>query len=347
METPHTQDGDYTRFGEMLAWLQSENRRLHAQVAQLQEQVAQAMSLMQQQAAAFTENQEIYARLRMPLARIPAVEDQQRILAESQDRLKQLQEDQAVRFEKLDQARDAQFEEQRRLLSDLYHRLEFVGNQVEPINNHLRDLVDADDRQQQAIVRLNRQTDLLQQHQDQLGQKLESGLKHAEHVDRELVRLTNELEALRVAQIRAPQPASSAILPDAVREFSQHISAFRQEEEARRVLTDRVAAQVIESQRQNRELMMLQQKIENQREQVEAMQNRMKLIEYQRHPTDERFETLQRQLDELNRIAIEQLTAFQQIEERRKRRHVQELEAEIRELRERVTRATKSLNREG
>lgn len=316
---------------EALNWLQAEVQSERAQSARLSQQLEQlqamTLDLVEQVRALEAQNREVAGQAHA------AAHLQDGIIA-IQDVLNRLQESQSLinaRIDRLERERASEMERERANVNELYHRLQALERDVQSWSDRQASLEDFSRRFQEALSRtelavrsIDTRTDSAETRAAravEAANRAEQGLAEAERALADLQRETEAVnERARLAQdvahrFEAQLEASKEAYRDlpALRERLDLLRAERQRVEDR---ATRLEAAVYE--------------LETWRQRQEHVST---TLDARSQALDTRLSQMQEKLDEYRVLLITQLLKLHQSQERLKRRQIEDLEREIKELR--------------
>jgi chromosome segregation ATPase len=316
---------------EAIDWLQAQllserahNTRLSQQMEQLQ---AMVLDLAEQLRTAEAQQREVAAQA----ANAALVQDG--IIA-IQDVLNRVQEAQAMinaRIDRLERERAAEMERERLHVNDLYHRVQALERDVQSWKDRQTSLEDFSRRFQEAISKTELAVRSLETRADSAEtraaravesvNRAEQGLAEVERVLADLKREDETLnERVRLAHEVAHRAEGQI---EAAKEGYRDLPVLRERIELLRAERQRVEDRAARLEAAVYELETWRQKQEHVATTLDARSQAL----------DTRLSEMQEKLDESRTLLISQLLKLHQSQERLKRRQIEDLEREIKELR--------------
>lgn len=316
---------------EAIDWLQAELQSERAHSARLSQQVEQLQAMV------------------LDLAeQVRAIEDQQRDVAAQaanaalvqdgiiaiQDVLNRVQEAQtaiSARIDRLERERATEMERQRANVNDLYHRVQSIERDVQSWNDRQASLEDFSRRFQEALSKeelalrsIETRADSAETHSARAVESANRVEHRLAEVERVLADLKREDETLN-ERIRLAQKVAHRLegQVEASKEGCRDLPALRERVELLRAERQRVEDRATKLEAAVYALETWRQKQEHIATTLDARSQAL----------DTRLSEMQEKLDEYRTLLIGQLLKLHQSQERLKRRQIEDLEREIKELR--------------
>lgn len=316
---------------EALDWLQAEllserahSARLSQQIEQLQ---AMVLDLAEQVRAIEAQHREVAAKA----ANAALVQDG---IVAIQDVLNRVQEAQTMlnaRIDRLQRERAAEMERERTNVNDLYHRVQALEREVQSWTDRQTSLEDFSRRFQEAISKTELAVRSLETRADSTetrAARAVEGANRAEQglaeIERVLGDLKREDEALN-ERVRLVQEVAHRLegQVEASKEGYRDLPVLRERLELLRAERQRVEDRATRLEAAVYELETWRQKQEHVATTLDARSQAL----------DTRLSQMQEKLDEYRTLLLSQLLKLHQSQERLKRRQIEDLEREIKELR--------------
>lgn len=330
---------DPARLSGMVDWLEDENRQLKSQLAHHQELLEQALALLRDQSLRLRTLEDESGATRSQVSKIGSLEGNQQ---HAQEVIAQMQADQAQfrqSYEKMERDRQADNERHRVAMIELWQRLDYLRQEMEPVPTRLQTLADSGKRLHDSLFVAGKQVENIQHQVETLGGRAQLALDQAKKNEHDLAHWMSELEPLR----RADEMLLTRIqiAGDAVKALSEQVNQVLAHEEQWREVGDRVEVARVDLQRADKELVEIRQIVEGHGERVIDLSKAILQAEARRDGLGVRLDEVQEELLALRLETERQFGESRALLERQARRQLAEFEVQTKEFRDRGVRAEK------
>ena len=317
---------------EALDWVQNEVHQVKAQVGRLQQQADQVQALVLDLAEKV---RSLDNSLRQTAAQAAPVDQLQEGLHQALALIVKLQEQQAdvsAHEEEMSRQRRDETEHLRQERDEVVRQLQELSHQVEGWQERQAGLEETGRRYQEGLARLGAQLQELTRRLEAVEGKASRSLEASGRVEHDLSRVDSALEALR---------HEGEVLTERARlasEVARRLEATqdRHREDYRRLdlLAERIELYRAERQRLEERTARLEEALEQARGRLEQDQQQTGLLQAQQQGHAARLEGLERQILEYRETLVDQFSRMSSTQERVKRRQIEELEREIKEMKQ-------------
>jgi chromosome segregation ATPase len=325
---------DPIRLSNMVDWLEDENRQLKEQVIHQGEALDQALKLLREQSLRIEALEQELAVLRPPLAKVASLEDA--VFRERESLSQFTHEQSAVRqlAERVDRERKADSERYHVAIVELWQRVDYLQQELEQVPARFQALADTGKRLHDGLFVAAKQIEQLEQQLNNLDARVSFIVEQAKRLEHELATWETALAPLH----RADEALLTRlqVVGDAVKAQGEQLATAFLELERWQEVSDRLESMRVEVQRASRELVTVQQVIEEHNEQFQALQKHLLQADSRR----ESLATRLAELEQAQQAAVgeleHQLSELRAILERQARRLSGEFETQAKELRDRT-----------
>ncbi len=317
-----------------LGWAQDQLFQLKAQVAQLEQQLEQ----LQSTATTMTEHmREVEASLRgaaLGAAQTPRLQEE---LNQAVALLVQLQDQQAEAQERLDalgRHREADESRDQEEWIDVARRVEQLERQVESWHDRQAGVDEVGRRFQEGLSLLRQQLQQLEQRLEASESKAARGLEGANRAEHTLTQVEASILALQREDETLAE--RGRVTADVARRLEATVNEHLQELQRLEMLAERIELHRAERQRLEDRALRVEEELGELRGRSEQQEHQQGRLSAQQQGLASRLDTLQEQVAEQRSILVEQIRRLTDTQERTKRRQIQEMEREIREMRQYV-----------
>ena len=316
----------------VVSWLEGEVRQSKAQQSLLQQQLEQ----LQAQIWDLTEKQhkaeDSLTSLSAVLRALPQLNEEVRQLRENLARLSERQTGMQALLEEMARQHQAEGERDRQERSEVVRRLDGVERLAEAWNTHLEVVEQTTARDHESVNFLRLRFETVERSLSDLEGKAARSLENDKRTEQEIGRLHSETEALRkqdevfVERLQLVTQLASRL--------EETVGKLQEGERARQEAIEKLDLARAERQRLEERLLGMEQMTEAQREKVEDQGRALSLLDTRNQGQLERMAALQDQVGEYRQQVIEQYVKLLQTLEKLRRRQIDEMEREVRELKQ-------------
>jgi len=317
-----------------LGWLQDQVYQLKGQVAQLGQQLGHLQSM----GTTLTESlRALEAALReanQGAGQVPRLQEE---LNQTVALIVQLQDHQAETKERLDalgRRRDEEDSRDKTEWTDLARRLDQLERQVASWQDRQAGVEEVGRRFQEGLSLVRQQLQQLEQRLELTESKAARGLEGANRAEHTLTQVEASILGLQREDEAIAERAKVA--GDMAHRLESTMNEALQELRRMELLADRIELHRAERQRLEDRARRLEEELGELRGRFDQQQEQQGRLGGQQQGLASRLETLQEQVVEQRALLTDQLRKLTGTEERTKRRQIQELEREIREMRQYV-----------
>ena len=313
-----------------IGWAQDQLYQLKAQVAQLEQKFDQIQLVntklsesthkvegsLQEAVLAASQTPRVQEELNQAIALIVQLQDRQ---AETKERIEEL-----GRSRGLDEDRD--LEE----WAEVVKRTEQLERQVDLLKDRQSGVDESRRRQSEEVALLRQQVQQMEVRLDTAEGKSTRSLETASAAEQKLSQIDSTFEELRQQNEAIGERAR--VTAEAVTKV-EHMLEQNLEELARmELLAERIELHRAERQRLEDRALRLEEELQELRGSADKAEHKQGKLDGQQQGLASRLDTLQEHVDEQRSILIEQIRKLTATQDRTKRRQIQELERELREM---------------
>jgi chromosome segregation ATPase len=321
-----------------VAWLEDELREARAALAKL----AQAFDQTQTQLWELTNRvhrvEDALGAIPPQLAALPRLDGQ---LGQVKDQLGAVQEQglhAAARLAELTREVDAAVERERQARNELTHRLEAVERQMRAYASRVETVEEAVRRTMEAVSLARQRIDEVAQDVENLEGRLGRLLEAGSRVEHEQARLASELDGLHRQDELVLERVQ--VYAEIVKRLEGQVALVAADVAVKQDVLEKIELARVETHRLEERLATLEAAAAVMRDQSEELERAIGLLEGRQRGFQERLVALQADLAAQRAHVTEQFQRLHQFQERLKRRQIEDLERDLREMRVFAFRAT-------
>jgi len=315
-----------------IGWAQDQLYQLKAQVAQLEQQLEQVQVIntklgesthkvegsLQEAILAASQTPRVQEELNQAIALIVQLQDRQ---AETKERIEELD-----RSRGLDEDRD--LEE----WSEVVKRTEQLERQVELLKDRQSGVDESRRHQSEEVALLRQQIQQMEVRLDTAEGKSTRSLENASGADQKLSQVESTVEELRQQNEAIGERAR--VTAESVNKVEHMLELNLEELSRMEMLAERIELHRAERQRLEDRALRLEEQLQELGGRAELAEHQQGKLGSQQQGLASRLDTLQEQVEEQRSILIEQIRKLTATQDRTKRRQIQELERELREMKQ-------------
>lgn len=311
-------------------WADQELRDARAQIIRLQHQVEQREA----------EAEELFNRVRQVedgLVALGAELDRSRearsLLEQLREQVDGVQESQVAleqRLEDLSRRWQEEAERSRQIQNDLIKTLGQLDRAVQTWNARLESLEEANRRLHEVLAHHEQRIDGNDRQLESLEIRSARAVEASKRADQEFSRLGVELDALRAQDEALGERLH--LFNEWLRHAENQMNHLQEQARLRQDIMDKLELQRVERQRLEDRVNEMSSFLEGVRERLDEQQRLMGLLDAKGQGLQSRLSTMQDQIQSHRQQVADLLTRLVQAQERQKRRQMEDLEREIREL---------------
>ena len=315
---------------DVLAWLEDELRETKAQISRLRQDADQTSGRLSELTSGVRAAED---GAKSVTARLDEMPQFAHLIAQVRDTLLVEQEESAADERRLTEGLRIQQIEAERLRQELngtYRRIELLERAIEGWGGRFERLDEADHHLQEAIT-------LLRQRYDEIDHRQESAEAHAardtdslKRYEHDLGRLATEIERLHRQDALAGE--RSQISAEMTKRLGERIDGLAAEVASQADIFEKLDLLQVELHRIENRLAAAERVDEGQRDQLDDHQRSFGLLEGKDRGFSERLSHLQEDLVSYRAQVAEQFQRLHQSLDRQKRRQLEDLERDLREL---------------
>jgi chromosome segregation ATPase len=317
-----------------LGWVQDQLYQLKAHVSQLEQQLGHVQSM----AAQMTDSlRGVDASLREALIGATQVPRVQEELNEAIALLVQLQDQQAEVKERLDalgRQREATDSRDQQDWTEVARRTEQLERQVASWHDRQAGVDEVGRRFQEGLSMLRQQLQQAEQRLEAAESKAARGLEGASRAERTLAQV--EASVLDLQRQDEALEERVRVTADVAHRIESTLNQHLQQLQRVELLAERIELHRAERQRLEDRALRLEEELAALGEQAEKAEHDRTRLSGQQQGLASRIDALQEELGEQRAMLVDQIRKLTGSQERTKRRQVQELERELREMRQYV-----------
>lgn len=314
-----------------VSWLEDELRESRSQFVRQQQTLDQLSSQLWDTTSALHKAEDLLASLPPRLA----------VLAEYDERLRTLKDDLAglheqtlldeSRLADLGRLRQVETDRDRAVLNDLTRRLEIVERGLQSNQPRFEAIDEAGRRTMELVSQLRQRMESVERLAETLESRLTRVIDGGGRTEHEFTRLSGEVEALRGQDAMLGERMQ--VYTGIIKRLEGDLSMLAGEVGVGRDALERIELNRLEVHRLEERLSALEASADELRDRGEDARQQMSLLEGRDKGIADRLTGLQAELATSRAQIAEQFGRLHQVQERLKRRQIEDLEREIRELR--------------
>lgn len=314
----------------VLAWLEDELRETKAQVGRLQQGLDQSSGQIRELSTHVYSVQDLAASLAPRLDTIPPIAQQ---LAQLRDRASTTEEQTRTAEYGLGEALRMQQVETERLRQELngtYRRIEILERTIEGWGNRFESLEETDRRIQDAAVLARQRIEDQGRQQESFDARLGRNAEMVKRYEHELGRLTVEIESLQKQDALAVERVQ--VYAEMIRRLEERADRVEAEVTSQREIFERLDLLRAELHRLEDRISLVETADKEHVQQIDDHRHVLSLLDGKDRGLTERLALLSEELSEYRTLVSEQFQRLHVVLDRQKRRQIEDLERDLREL---------------
>jgi chromosome segregation ATPase len=314
-----------------VAWLEDELRETRAALAKLAQAFEQTQTQLWELTNRLHRVEDAVGAIPPQLAALPRLDGQ---LAQVKDQLGAVQEEglhAMARLTELDRELDAAIERERQARNELTHRLETVERQVRATASRVETVEESVRRALEAVSLARQRSDEIARDVDGLEGRLGRLLEAGNRLEHEQARLAGELDGLRRQDELVLERVQ--VYVEMVKRLEGQIALVAADVAVKQDVLEKIELARVETHRLEERLAALEAAAETLRDQSGELERAVGLLEGRQKGFQERLTALQADLAAQRTFVNEQFQRLHQLQERLKRRQIEDLERDLREIR--------------
>lgn len=314
-----------------VAWLEDELRETRAALAKLAQAFEQTQTQLWELTNRLHRVEDAMGAISPQLAAIPRLDGQ---LVQLRDQLGAVQEQgvhATARLAELDRELDAAIERERQARNELTHRLEAVERQARASASRIETVEESVRRALEAVSLARQRTDEIARDVDGLEGRLGRLLEAGNRIEHEQARLAGELDGLHRQDELVLERVQ--VYAEMVKRLEGQISLVAADVAVKQDVLEKIELARVETHRLEERLAALEAATETLRDQSGEVERAIGLLEGRQKGFQERLTALQADLAAQRTSVNEQFQRLHQLQERLKRRQIEDLERDLREIR--------------
>ena len=314
----------------MVDWLHGEVQSLKQTTAYLRQQAEQT------QVAAVDVGDKLYMvegrveQVSAGLANLPQIFD---TLGETKEEIARLREEQAALRALLDQVGRGwavEFERDRRERAELYRRIETLERELQGNANRQNHVEEASRRVYDAVAGNVLQMEEVQRSIEAVERRVDRSIEAANRIDGTATLFAAAIDSLKNQDEVLTERIRLA--SEVTRRVEEDLVAIQQEQGLYHVILDKIELQRAERTRVDDRLAALEAGLDELQTRLESLAQVLGLLEGRGRGYGERLGLIQNDLEALREHIMEQLQKMAELQERLRRRRLEEIDRELKEL---------------
>lgn len=314
-----------------VAWLEDELRETRANLAKLAQALEQSQAQIWDLNGHLRRVEDVVAALVPQLSGIPDIDAQVRQLKDVISNVHEQSLTTGVRLADLGRQVEAAAERERQVLNDLAHRLDAVERQAQIAGARFETLDEANRRAMESITILRQRSDEMTREvstlETRLGRLAEAGTR-TEH---EFTRIGGEIEGLHKRDEAISERVQ--VYTEMIKRLEGQISLVAADVAVKQDVLEKLELGRVETHRLEERISALEAAAATLRDQDEELLRQLTLLEGRQKGFQDRLNGLLADFAAYRERVNEQFQRLHQVQERLKRRQIEDLERELRELR--------------
>ncbi len=315
-----------------MAWLQDQFHLLKAQVGKAQHQTDQTLAMALDVAEKMRQQEATIADLAGQASAIVPLQEEMRQLKELLTRLQDQQVQSRGQLEETVRQRLAEAERGRVEVTDVRRRLEDLERQVEAWLDCQSGIEDAARRYQEGIALANARSETMDQRLEALEGRASRNLEATNRIDQDISRIDAAIQGLEREDDLQAERARVAL--EAARRVEAEVESERRDFRALTELTERIELLKVERQRLEDRLAQVEEDFNEFRGLLAHQEQLLSVLDGRTQGYLSRLEVLREEILRHRQQFVEHLLKLSSGQERLKRRQIEELQREIKELKQ-------------
>ncbi len=313
-----------------LGWTQDQIYQLKSTVAQVEQQVEQLAIMaakMNENVATLTKSVQEAA---LGASQAPRLQEEINQSAALIMQLLDQQADTAKRLDALGRKAGVEDDKEQQDWSEVAKRTEQLERQVLHWEDRQQGVDEVGRRFQEGVSLIRQQMQRIEQRLENTEGKASSGLEGANRAEHTLTQMQATLQSLKQGEEASEERAR--VMTNIVRRLEATQNESKQELQRMEMLAERIELHRAERQRLEDRALRLEEELQALASRAEAGAHQQGQLSGQQQGLTARVDTLQELVEEQQKLVLEQIRKLTANESRTKRRQIQELERELREM---------------
>jgi len=315
-----------------LAWLQDQFHLLKAQLGKVQHQTDQTQAMALDVAEKMRQQEATVAELASQASATVPLQEEIRQLKDVLARLQEQQVQARGQLEETIRQRLSEAERGRVEVGDLCRRLEDLERHVESWLDRQSGIEDAARRYQEGIALANARSESMDQRLENLEGRASRNLEATNRIDQEISRIDAAIQGLEREDDLQSERARVAL--EAARRVEADVESERRDLRALAELSERLELLKVERQRLEDRLAQVEENVNELRGLLAHQEQLLGVLDGRTQGYLGRLESLREEIMRHRQQFVEHLLKLSSGQERLKRRQIEELEREIKELKQ-------------
>ena len=315
-----------------LAWLQDQFHLLKAQLGKVQHQTDQTQAMALDVSEKMRQQEATIAELASQAGAIAPLQEEMHQLKELLTRLQDQQVQARSQLEETVRQRMTEAERGRVEVADLHRRLEELERQVESWLDRQSGIEDSARRYQEGIALANARAETMDQRLEALEGRASRNLEATNRIDQEISRIDAAIQGLEREDDLQSERARVAL--EAARRVEAEVESERRDLRALAELSERMELLKVERQRLEDRLAQVEENVNEMRGLLAHQEQLLGVLDGRTQGYLGRLEALREEIMRHRQQFVEHLLKLSSGQERLKRRQIEELEREIKELKQ-------------
>ena len=315
-----------------LAWLQDQFHLLKAQLGKVQHQMDQTQAMALDVSEKLHQQEAAVADLASQGSTIAPLQEEARQLKDVLTRLQEQQAQARTQLEDIVRQRMAEAERERVEVADLRRGLEDLDRQVEGWLDRQSGVEDAARRYREGIASVNLRAETLDQRLEALEGRASRNLEATNRIDQEISRIDAAIQGLEREDDLQEQRARVAL--EAARRVEAAVESEKRDLQALTQLSERMDLLKVERQHLEDRLAQAEESINELRSLLSRQEQLAGVLDGRTQGYLSRLEALREEILRHREQFVEHLLKLSSGQERLKRRQIEDLEREIKELKQ-------------
>jgi chromosome segregation ATPase len=314
-----------------VAWLEDELRETKTLLVKQQQVLDQLSAQVWELAGALHKVEDVLTALPPRLEVLPEYDARIRELKDDFNRLHEHGLATEFRLNELSRVRQSEAERDRAVLNDLSHRLDSAERSIAQDLPRFDTLEEASRRSMEIAAYVRQRLDELDRQTEGLDGRLTRVVEAGGRTEQEFARLNGEVEALHRQDATLAERVQ--IYTEMLKRLEAQISLIASDVAVKQDLVERIELSRVERQRLEERVSVLETVVADLREGNDDLDRRLAMLDGRDKGFNDRLVGLQGELAHYRTVVAEQFQRLHQSQERMKRRQIEDLEREIREMR--------------
>lgn len=313
-----------------LAWLEDTVRENKSQIARLGQALEQAQGQVWELTQRLQKAEEAAAALAHELGAAPRLDTELRQVADKVIRLEERAGSLEGHVQETTRLMQIEVEHVRAELSELIKRVDVWERPLQTWTTRLETFEEMARRGQEATTSVRQRQDDVERYVETVDQRVQRLADVLKRIDSELTLLTSELEALQKRE--AAHNDRFQVYAEALRRLEEQLTVVAEQADARREFAEKFELHRTGIRRSEERLNLLEAMADEVRTRFDEMGRTIALMEAREGTTRERLKQLADDVAAFRAHLAEYFGKLTALEERQRRRRIEEIEREIREL---------------